>query len=72
MRFSARPHHALGIRVYKGESGTDYRVFRNHHGEFHVFAEVQAKEAAQDCGTRSEGTTQQQWEDLWNESTLEG
>ena len=54
----------LTIRTFQGESGTTYLVFRTKAGAFHVFSEIESKEAARDCGVK-EGTTHQMWETLW-------
>ena len=54
----------LEIKTFTGKSGTTYIVFRKQRS-FHVFSEVEAKKAAEDCGER-EGTTQQRWRRLWN------
>lgn len=66
MKFSSRSHYPLDIKTFEGDSGETYLVFRNHNDEFHVFAEVQAKEAAMDCGAPDEGNTQHRWRTLWD------
>ena len=40
----------LGFKVFEGTDGNRYLVFRSLDGSFHVFTEVEAKEAAKQCG----------------------
>ena len=42
----------LEMRTFKDKSGTTYLVFRSRNGSFHVFQEVEAKEAARKCGAK--------------------
>ena len=56
--------YGLEVRTFEGDSGRSYMVFRTPNGSFHVFAEIEAKQAARDCGVRS-GNTRQRWEQLW-------
>ncbi len=58
----------LEMRTFEGESGKSYLVFWTRDGAFHVFLEVDATEAARDCGARDEGNTRQMWQRIWNES----
>jgi hypothetical protein len=56
----------LGLRTFKGASGKTYLVFETLKGGHHVFAEVEAKEAARDCGTTiKNGTSREMWKDVW-------
>jgi hypothetical protein len=55
----------LEMKSFKGNDGSAYLVFRTSSGAFHVFVEVEAKEAARQCGGPSRGNTRQMWEDLW-------
>lgn len=55
----------LEIRSFTGKDGTTYIVFRTSGGSFHTFAEVEAKQAARECGATHEGATRQMWEALW-------
>jgi hypothetical protein len=55
----------LEIRTRTGRSGCTYVILRTGKGSYHVFAEVEAKEAAIDCGTPSDGDTRSQWKALW-------
>jgi hypothetical protein len=40
-------------------------VFRSLEGSFHVFAEIEAKQAARECGAEELANTRQMWESLW-------
>ncbi len=55
----------LDIKTFAGSSGTNYIVFRTKQGAFHVFSEVEAKEAANDCGAKSKGNSRDKWKELW-------
>lgn len=57
----------LQIRTFKGQSGHTYLVFRTQKGSFHVFREIEAKEAARDCGAKPKGNVRQMWNRLWKE-----
>ena len=59
----------LEMRTFSGISGTSYLVFRTRAGSFHVFEEVEAKEAAQDCGAQRENNTRFMWNKLWKKSS---
>ncbi len=56
----------LEMRTFKGNAGQNYLVFRTAGGSYHVFLEVDAKEAAEHCGVPRDGNTRQMWKDLWN------
>lgn len=55
----------LEMRVFEGNSGQTYIVFRTREGAYHAFQEVDAKDAATDCGTRGKGNTRQMWKAVW-------
>ena len=38
---------------------------RTAKGTYHVFAEVEAKDAARQCGATKKGTTHQMWNQIW-------
>jgi hypothetical protein len=57
----------LGFKTFSGRDGTRYLVFRSLEGSFHVFAEVEAKQAARECGAAELANTRQMWESLWNQ-----
>jgi predicted RNase H-like nuclease len=60
-----RSHVTLETRTFSGASGITYLVFRTAGGSFHVFTEVEAKEAARDCGARVEANTREMWKQVW-------
>ena len=55
----------LDFKVFSSADGTQYMVFRGLDGSFHTFVEVEAKEAARECGATKEGNTRHMWESLW-------
>ena len=55
----------LEMRTRKGQSGCTYLILKTGKGSYHVFAEVEAKEAAIDCGASPIGNTRSQWRALW-------
>jgi len=62
-------HTGLGleIKTFEGTKGT-YVVFKLPKGGYHAFLEVQAKQAAMDCGSEHprDVNTSIHWKDLWN------
>lgn len=56
----------LGIKTFTALDGTQYIVFRTLDGSFHTFAEVEAKQAARECGAAELANTRAMWESLWN------
>jgi hypothetical protein len=54
----------LDFRTFKGESGKLYLVFQTTKGSFHVLTEVEAKQAAHDCGSKIDDT-RAAWNELW-------
>ena len=59
----------LAFKTFIAKDGTRYLVFRSLEGSFHVFAEVEAKQAARDCGSAELLNTRQMWESLWDQQT---
>ena len=55
----------LDMRSFSGKNSSSYLVFRTSSGAFHVFQEVEAKDAARQCGARDEGNTREMWKKLW-------
>jgi hypothetical protein len=56
----------LAIRIFQGKKGETYLVLRSPKGSYHVFAEVEAKEAAMRCGAvRPRRPPQTLWSELW-------
>jgi len=55
----------LQIRSFTGRDGKQYLVFRTPTGAFNVFKEVEAKQAAQECGCTVTGNTRKMWGSLW-------
>ena len=61
-----RKDMALEIRTYSGKDGQSYLVFRTIDGGFHTFVEVEAKEAARQCGAQQTGNTRRMWRTIWD------
>ena len=55
----------IDMRTFSGKSGNTYLVFRTKEGSFHIFQEVEAKEAARDCGASVEANTRDMWNEVW-------
>ena len=55
----------LEMRTFKGSEGR-YLVFCTPQGSYHVFKEVEAKQAARDCGAKLESNTREMWREVWN------
>ncbi len=58
--------YGLEMRVFTGRSGQSYLVMKAPTGDFHSFVEIEAKQAARDCGSRDEGNTREMWGRLWS------
>lgn len=54
----------LGMKVFNGEDGKQYLVFRSGR-KYHVFVEVEAKEAARQCGAKEKPKGPAMWDGLW-------
>jgi hypothetical protein len=55
----------LEMRTFQGRDGRSYLVFRTPSGSYHTFVETEAKQAARQCGTQTEGNTREMWSSLW-------
>ena len=60
-----RDNTSLAFKTFVSAEGTRFLVFRSLEGSFHVFAEVEAKQAARECGAAELANTRQMWESLW-------
>jgi hypothetical protein len=61
-----RRDKALESRTFSGKDGRSYLVFRTTGGSFHTFVEVEAKEAARQCGDPPKGNTRRMWQAVWS------
>ena len=57
----------LGMRSFRGKNGGSFLVFRTSRDSFHVFQEVEAKDAARKCGSTVKGHTSSMWKRLWDQ-----
>jgi esterase/lipase superfamily enzyme len=58
--------YGLEMKTFHGRDGATYLVFRTRQGAFNAFLEVEAKDAARQCGATREGTPRQMWGALWS------
>ncbi|GBC69018.1 hypothetical protein HRbin01_00709 [archaeon HR01] len=66
-----KPWGMLDVKVFTSEDRKQkFIVFKTPNGAYHVFTEVEAKDAAIKCGMKMEPTranTRQFWDKLWKE-----
>lgn len=69
---SKRKGSELQAKTFDGTDGKTYMVFRSLSGSYHAFVEVEAKEAARNCGAmgRSNANTRKLWSELWESNAL--
>ena len=67
--FTKRIHDPIEFKTFIGTKGSKYLVFRGYDGDYHVFVEVEAKEAAPDCGEveNPNDNTRTMWGRLWEQ-----
>ena len=57
---------AVEMKTFQGETNPEVTYIVMKTGkQYHVFLEVEAKEAALDCGAPKGGAANQQWDQLW-------
>lgn len=57
----------LETRTFVGNDDRTYLVFRSQNGSYHTFVEVEAKQAARECGATEEDNTRRMWAQVWKE-----
>ena len=64
-----RKKKGLGLeaKTFKGKDGSSYLVFRSLDGSYHTFVEVEAKQAARECGASDGPNTRKMWERIWQD-----
>jgi hypothetical protein len=63
-----RSGSALPVRTFVGRSGKTYVVLKTGRS-YHVFMEVIARSAADDCGaTGTASNTQRAWHEVWTKA----
>ena len=55
----------LDMKAFVANDRRTYLVFRTPVGSFHAFKEVQAKQAARECGAMIEKNTREMWKSIW-------
>jgi hypothetical protein len=61
-----REGRSLEIKTFVGKDGNSYLVLRTLDGSYHTFVEVEAKQAARECGAAEGANTRQMWESIWH------
>jgi len=56
----------IEMRSFQGGDGRSYLVFRTSGGSYHSFVEVEAKQAARECGAKVERNTRAMWRSIWS------
>ena len=56
----------LEMKVFRGRDGNSYLIFKTHKGSYHAFMEVEAKQAARECGSSQEAHTRTMWKVIWD------
>ena len=56
----------LEMKVYRGRDNNSYLIFKTQQGSYHAFMEVEAKQAARECGSSQEAHTRTMWKAIWN------
>ena len=64
-----RRGQGIETKTFVGASGYTYIVYKTRRGAYHVFVEVEAKDAAIDVGSglKRGVHTHDHWDDLWDE-----
>jgi hypothetical protein len=55
----------LEVRSFVGKDRRNYIVFRSTGGSYHAFVEIEAKQAARECGAATEKNTRAMWGSVW-------
>jgi hypothetical protein len=55
----------LEAKTFEGKDGSSYLVVRTLDGSYHTFVEVEAKQAASECGGAQSPNTRKMWERIW-------
>ena len=57
----------LELKSFTGNGGRGFLVLRTPGGAYHAFIEVEAKQAARECGAKVEKNTRAMWRSIWPE-----
>jgi hypothetical protein len=61
----------IQFKTFRGKQGDDYLVLTAGDFKYHVYAEVDAKQAARDCGCKLDqrhNDTAAMWNDIWEKA----
>ena len=67
-----RKSFGIEIKTFRGADGENYLVLKAGNSKYHVFAEVEAKKAAIDCGCKldpRQNDTGTMWKERWEKAT---
>jgi hypothetical protein len=56
----------MSVKTFEGKDGNHYLVFGSLDGGFHTYVEVEAKQAARECGADEGSNTRSMWESIWS------
>ena len=56
----------LEIKGFRGRDDNSYLIFKTQKGSYHAFMEVEAKQAARECGSSQEAHTRTMWKVIWD------
>ena len=58
----------LEAKSFVGKDGRSYIVFKSTQGSYHAFVEIEAKQAARQCGATAEKNTREMWKSVWKKA----
>jgi hypothetical protein len=56
----------LEMKVCRGRDNNIYLIFKTQQGSYHALIEVEAKQAARECGSSQEAHTRTMWKAIWD------
>jgi hypothetical protein len=56
----------LEMKMFLGRDDNSYLIFKTQNGSYHAFMEVEAKQAARECGSSQEAHTRTMWKVIWD------
>jgi hypothetical protein len=56
----------LEMKVFRGRDDNFYLIFKTQQGSYHALIEVEAKQAARECGSPQEAHTRTMWKAIWD------
>ena len=56
----------LEMKIFRGRDENSYLILKTQKGSYHAFMEVEAKQAARECGSSQEAHTRTMWKVIWD------